>query len=685
MANATKDSSTKNWKISADLGTVTSADVTKTITLATKGTYVDEDIVIAATAKTAGAAELNAEASAASTIESVTVGTKSGSSYPITGSADISGISYASVSKAGYASTDLNADGNVTGTASVAASIPAAAATVTFASTATTPTVAIDADNDNILASAATTTKPTSGYYAAVRATAPPTTLSATKKEVTTAGYLGAASEITASAATTKKTGVDYYVPITSGVLDNKATSGQTYTENTTIVIPSKGSLYINEGYYPNTQITLDQMLDGKTDTAGTADTDIRTGKIAYTVDGEKLTGAMGNATVTIGSGSITHQLSSPEYNSSTGVFDMNCVINVDTPTVSSAGYISSTEGSISGGTASETHSLAKVGLTANTVSGDLTKKPTLKRTAKPTSDTWTDAANGAATTTKPTSGAYIRIDADASTNTLTIEPNVNVNGYGDTEHYTATNWTGTVGAAAATSAYVPVKGGSRGTLSATATGGGNITLGTAADSAPASGYYIKVEGTASEAAGTTGWTAHSARSANATAQYYPVNTATLTHGNTASSETKAKVAVTATATGITTSTTATSYYITLAEGTKTAGSVTHSASVSEGYVPTAGLSKSATIPTNAELTGTGKVYFQTTGLTEALSSAVTQDSTHTGTLVHTFSFLSSAPASGPYATITGTGSGTAGKVLTESSKTDTKYIAIYDGAYTIA
>ena len=101
-------------------------------------------------------------------------------SYDISGEANISGVASAGTTTAGYASTSTAASGSVSGVATVNATIPAAAATVVLKGTASNPTIAIDSANDNILASTATTTKPSSGYYAAVKATAPATTLTPT-------------------------------------------------------------------------------------------------------------------------------------------------------------------------------------------------------------------------------------------------------------------------------------------------------------------------------------------------------------------------------------------------------------------------------------------------------------------------------------------------------------------------
>lgn len=677
MSIATRDTADKAWKVSTDLGTLTSSNITKTIKLATAGTYVDQDIWVSASASAPDAAVLGASATGAATITSASVGTKIDDVYPITGSASITGTASASTVTPGYAATSTTSSGSTTGTATLSASIPAAAATVTLSGTAASPTVAIDETNDNILAGTATTTKPASGYYAAVKATAPKTTLIATKT-VDVAGYLGVNSEITASGETDAKTGSVYYVPITAGALDNAATTNVTYAENTSIVVPSEGALYINEGYYPATKITLDQMLDGKSDTAGIATSDIRTGKIAYDVDGKKLTGSMGNATIT--SGAITASGVTPSYNLTNGNYDVAITATAAAPSVDSAGYISSSVGTKNTNSeVSSSATLAKVALSTSKTSGNLTVAPTLERTAKPSGDTWTDAANGAATTTKPTSGAYIQIDAAAATNTLKIKPTVATAGYGDTTNYDFTEYSASVGAAKATTAYVPVKDGSRGALTSTATAEGNVTLSTATTSAPSSGYYIKAHSATSEAAGTTGWTAHDARTASGDA-YYAINTAKLTHGNTA---TETKVAVSASGSrseNLATPGTDTTYYVTISASQTSAGQVVHNASVSEGYVPSAGLSQSATIPTSASISGNGdKIYLKSTAITGSVTATLSGATTGYNAPV-----VATASTTVPQLKITGNGSATSGAVYTGTATAADKYINYYTGSYTI-
>lgn len=683
MSTATRDTTNKVWKLSADLGTITSDNVTKTVKLATAGTYVDEDIWVSATANTPGVATLGASGTASATINSATVGTKANNAYPITGSADISGTASATTTKEGFASSATTGSGSVSGTASLDASLPAAAATITFGGNAANPTIALDtgtSTKSTAKVGTITTTKPAAGTaYVSVKATAPKTTLSATTKSITTAGYLGDAAEITASAATTAKTGSVYYVPVTAGSLANSATASVTYAENTSVSIPSEGALYINEGYYPATMITLDQMLDGKADTAGVGTDDVISGAVVYDVDGKKLTGTMKNATVV--GGDISHTLGAPTYNSSTGVFDMSCDISAEAPTVSQAGYISADLGTkTASAEISENHTLSKVALGTSKTSGNLTVAPTLARTAKPSGDAWVDAASGSATTTKPTTAKpYVQIDAAAATNTLKVKPTVATAGYGDTTNYDFTEYSASVGAAKATTRYIPITEGSRGALTSTATATGNVTLGTAVTSQPSSGYYIKAHSATSEAAGTTGWASHDSRTASGDA-WYALNTAELTHANTA---TETKVAVSASgsrSSNLAAPGTDTTYYVTINASQTSAGSVTHSASVSEGYVPTAGLSASATIPTSASVSGNGdKIYLKSTTITGSVAATLAGATTgyNAPTIV-------SASTTVPQLKMAGNGSATSGAVYNGTATADNKYINYYTGSYTI-
>ena len=169
-------------------------------------------------------------------------------------------------------------------------------------------------------------------------------------------------------------------------------------------------------------------------------------------------TGALSAADSSISGGSFTPTLTYDSTNDNFKFGGSKAASGAAYAKASTAGYVTSsqdTSKSLSA-TVSATGTVAKVG-TGATISGTTTKAPTLTRTAKPSGDTWVDAASGAATTTKPTSGPYVQIDAAASTGTLTATPKVTSAGYGDTTNYGSTAATATVGAAKATTAYVPI------------------------------------------------------------------------------------------------------------------------------------------------------------------------------------------------------------------------------------
>lgn len=286
-----------NYPLTATGGTSISG--TATATFSTQG-FTDSATyngTISGTANVSGslpAIGLTASGSGEATVTTVSVGTKSGTSYPITGTATGTGSASATISSTGYGTKGVESgSGSTSVTAKLDSSIPAASASVTLTGTATKPTVAKNSAT-NASSGSITTSKPGSGYYVAVQGTAPATTGTLTP-EIATNGYLGATSEISTSGSISSSTGDVYYVPLTGSSLGNTAKTGVTYSENTSVTIPSKGALYIEGGYIGPTMITLDQMLDGKPDTAGTAATHILDGYVAYSVDGEKLTGTMAN------------------------------------------------------------------------------------------------------------------------------------------------------------------------------------------------------------------------------------------------------------------------------------------------------------------------------------------------------------------------------------------------------
>lgn len=94
------------------------------------GYYPSQRTITIGAASTGGTAELSASATGSATIDSVTIGNLNSSTntYPVTGSANITGTATANTTKSGFASANATkATGSTTGTASLSASIAAAA------------------------------------------------------------------------------------------------------------------------------------------------------------------------------------------------------------------------------------------------------------------------------------------------------------------------------------------------------------------------------------------------------------------------------------------------------------------------------------------------------------------------------------------------------------------------------
>lgn len=183
----------------------------------------------------------------------------------------------------------------------------------------------------------------------------------------------------------------------------------------------------------------------------------------------------------------------------------------IGAPTISAEGYISSVVGTKSGGTISGTKVLNKitVGATIASDSSDGTVTPVISRTPKPTDDTWIDAASGAATGTKPTSGVYVQVDAPKISKTVTINGTVASEGYGTTSLYNpGTALTVTAGSAAAATKYIPITQSTGYSLNVTSISGStDVTVGTKNTSTnkyPIKASNISVTGTLS--ASTHGW-----------------------------------------------------------------------------------------------------------------------------------------------------------------------------------
>lgn len=128
----------------------------------------------------------------------------------------------------------------------------------------------------------------------------------------------------------------DIHIHITakSGVLNNTPTSGITYTEDTSqqSVLPSEGALYLNEGYYQNTKITLDHMLPDPSGTYTNPGTnDIRAGRKAYDGSGKLIIGTMADVTPSFSGGvpsltNTTNTITTNMATASSGTYKIEAV-----------------------------------------------------------------------------------------------------------------------------------------------------------------------------------------------------------------------------------------------------------------------------------------------------------------------------------------------------------------------
>lgn len=572
-------------------------------------------------------------------ISTVTIGDKVNGKYPITGSGSKSGMSFASVETEGYGTSEFTGD-SFTASASLSSTINAASASVTLSApttktTAASPTIAIDAANDNVVASAATTTKPGSGYYVAVKGTAPATTGIAISGTVVVndddKGYLGSKDEISVSGttATAAKTGSTYYVPIqkatvtkgittvsgttaTRGTYDiaegyingtdgdliaatfkNTATNdGRTYVDisGTTAapILISGDYLYIDQGYTDNLKISLarlvpDEIKNGNSVVPFAGSAQMLPGYALFDKDGNAVTGTM----------TVNKQSS----------------LSVDGPTVTvPAGYY-------------------ETSVSATVEEGDLNNFVIEDKQKNIPVSVNTSSLN---------SGFY-----DVSVSELNWSLDVTP-GYLDFAEF------GGSGGATIGKIVASTTSKTNGTATATANTTHNLTAGTFATSAT-TGYTYHVDATAS--ASTT------AASIGATVGY--VGTAINASTTAASSGNKeshiylldstAKVGTTAVSSG----------------STIAAGSTV---TISKGYYPT-----DRTFKAQGALDALSKQ-----AITGTLSTSITSGYT-APTLVDT------AASGTPYITITGNGSMEADKVFNGTANAKTQYLEVYTGIYSVA
>ena len=230
------------------------------------------------------------------TISSVTPAYNStAGNFDVTGSANIPAPT---ASTAGYVGGGAGTLSGLANGATVAASLAKVAIGATISGgDAVTPV--ISKTGGNVDASAATTTQPSSGFYVTVNTAADSSSVTAAAA-VTSAGYGTTTSGQYTTAGDSKTVTVNAagatYIPITAGSLANSASNGTTYADlsSSAPVIPSDGYLYINEGYYADSKISLARLVpDDATITYATGAGYMLSGQSAYDSEGKLVVGTI--------------------------------------------------------------------------------------------------------------------------------------------------------------------------------------------------------------------------------------------------------------------------------------------------------------------------------------------------------------------------------------------------------
>ena len=447
----------------------------------------------------------------------------------------------------------------------------------------------------------ATTTAPSSGVYVAVKAAGGTNTITATPS-VTTEGY-GTSSQHGIQGTTAPVGAADSdttYVPITT---TSASVDGRTV---------SYGSGWISQG---------SQSID---------------------------VGSITSAAATINTINVA-------YNSGNGNFDVTGSKAIGAPNVDTAGYISTTEGTKNGNTATLAATVAKIAgsTTVNsnasgTSTVTLTKKPSISKQSVPSGVT--DAASGSATTSAPSSGVYVAVKAGASTAKFSATPSVTTAGYGNATNHGLTGVVGTYGASDSDTTYVPI------TTTSAAVDGKNVTYGT--------GWITGATQTVDDVVGSIGGTPTAGKATAAISNTNNMATIDSPSGTAGTDYWEVKATASGTAGGYTPKYTVTTpgWIAETVTGSKASVSVTGDSTGKSIYVKKAAIAGSSTNATATTTVAPGDVTIAkqaitTSGVTDAASGdAITDPSSGVYVAVKA---TAAANTTGTTSSISGSGTAT--------------------------
>ena len=475
------------------------ANGTITKTLETQDTYLDKNIKIEVTTPDA-------------TFEKKAKG--EGANGEITATVSTTDTTYTSDTETPYAIT-INADAHVN---------PITVGTATAGFTAATDEITLDAgdattNSKTLYIKAGTLSgtgssgaegnieltkvnaQPTSGFYIKASGSG--------EVSIATAGW------VDPEHTTAVKTDGDTFYSVKSAVLSNSETNADEFTESTAPVLTEDGYLFIEKGYIDNTKISLATLVpDDANITTENADKVYNTVK-AYDKDGKLIVGTMGDAelgeitandaeatvaTVTVAANGAAFKVSGTgEISGSTSVAVSKR--GLAETTLNTTGVIS--------GTAKVDASLAKIGLAVETSGNDGVVTPVISK------EDATTAKGGAITTIAPTTGHFVAVSTAAIKEDVTVSAKVATEGYGTTDAFSKTDSTISAGADASGTYYVPIQDGSHtivenasdvtkasAVVSTEVAASDDRTVGGILTAAPATGAYLKIDGSATTTAG---------------------------------------------------------------------------------------------------------------------------------------------------------------------------------------